>query len=101
MRTDTVPARAKDDLGRYLDQARRQPLLDPAEEQELARRWRGRQDPAAAHQLVASHRRLVIKIARRYGGYGLPIAELVAEGNVGLGRALTRLHPGRRRASPP
>ena len=95
MTTDTVPARPEGDLGRYLDQARRQPLLDAAEEEGLTRRWRDCRDPEAAHRLAASHLRLVIKIARGYGGYALPVADLVAEGNVGLVRALARFDPER------
>jgi RNA polymerase sigma-32 factor len=83
------------DLGRLLDQARRHPLLSPEEERELALRWRDQRDPEAARRLVASHLRLVIKIARGYAGYGLPLGELVAEGNVGLVQALAKYDPER------
>ena len=65
------------------------------EEQRLARRWRDTKDAAAARQLLGSHLRLVIKIARGFGGYGMPLADLVAEGNVGLMRALARFDPER------
>ena len=95
MRANVVSGRFQDDLGHLLDQARRQPLLDPARERELAVRWRDRRDPAAASELVGSHLRLVIKLARGYGGYGFPIAELVAEGNVGLVQALNKFDPDR------
>src|SRR5689334_18495000 len=93
MTTETVPARPEGDLGRYLEQARRQPLLEEAEELELARRWRDTRDPEAARRLAASHLRLVVRIARQHGGYSFPLAELVAEGNVGLVRALARFDP--------
>ena len=65
------------------------------EEQRLARRWRDTKDAAAARQLLGSHLRLVVKIARGFGGYGMPLADLVAEGNVGLMRALARFDPER------
>ena len=93
MAAQSVSARLQDDLTRLLDQARQHPLLDPEREQELARRWRDAQDPEAARELVASHLRLVIKIARGFGGYGFPLAELVAEGNVGLAQALNKFDP--------
>jgi RNA polymerase sigma-32 factor len=79
----------------YLEQTRKFPLLDVAEEQRLARDWREAKDPAAAEQLLGSHLRLVVKIARGFGGYGMPLADLVAEGNVGLMRALARFEPER------
>jgi RNA polymerase sigma-32 factor len=81
--------------GDFLAQARRFPLLDPQEEYILAKRWREHGDTAAAHRLVTSHLRLVAKIARGYRGYGLSIAEVISEGNVGLMRAVKRFDPDR------
>ncbi len=95
MTANVVSARFQDDLTRFLDQARQQPLLSPERELELALRWRDDRDPAAARELVGSHLRLVIKIARGFGGYGFPLAELVAEGNVGLVQALNKFNPDR------
>jgi RNA polymerase sigma-32 factor len=79
----------------YFEQTRQFPILDVDEEQGLARRWRDSRDAVAARQLLGSHLRLVIKIARGFGGYGMPLAELVAEGNVGLTQALARFEPER------
>jgi len=79
----------------WFEQTRQFPILDVDEEQGLARRWRDSKDAAAARQLLGSHLRLVIKIARGFGGYGMPLADLVAEGNVGLMRALARFDPER------
>jgi RNA polymerase sigma-32 factor len=79
----------------YFEQAGKFPILDVDEEQRLARGWRDAKDSAAAGQLLGSHLRLVIKIARAFGGYGMPLAELVAEGNVGLMQALARFDPER------
>jgi RNA polymerase sigma-32 factor len=95
MKANVVSMRLEDDLGRYLDQARQQPLLSPERELELAQRWRDSRDPEAARELVASHLRLVVKIARGFSGYGFPTGELVAEGNVGLVQALTKFDPDR------
>ena len=80
-------------LTRYLDEIRRFPMLQPEEEYMLAKRWREHQDPAAAEKLVTSHLRLVAKIAMGYRGYGLPIAEVISEGNVGLMQAVKRFEP--------
>jgi RNA polymerase sigma-32 factor len=80
-------------LGRYLEQIRRFPLLEPQEEYMLAKRWREHGDRAAAHKLVTSHLRLVAKIAMGYRGYGLPISEVISEGNVGLMQAVKRFEP--------
>ncbi len=80
-------------LARYLTQIRRFPMLEPQEEYMLAKRWREHEDPAAAHKLVTSHLRLVAKIAMGYRGYGLPISEVVSEGNVGLMQAVKRFEP--------
>jgi RNA polymerase sigma-32 factor len=83
------------DLEHYLQEALRFPLLDPEEERALAERWRDTQDAEAARLLLGSHLRLVFKIARGFRGYGLPLGELVAEGNVGLMQALSKFEPDR------
>src|SRR5918996_3619253 len=80
-------------LSRYLDEIRKFPMLEPSEEFMLAKRWREHGDREAAHKLVTSHLRLVAKIAMGYRGYGLPIAEVVSEGNVGLMQAVKRFEP--------
>jgi RNA polymerase sigma-32 factor len=82
-------------LSRYLNEIRRFPMLEPEEEYMLAKRWREHQDPTAAHKLVTSHLRLVAKIAMGYRGYGLPIGEVISEGNVGLMQAVKRFEPER------
>ncbi len=80
-------------LSRYLNEIRRFPMLQPEEEYMLAKRWREHEDPDAAHRLVTSHLRLVAKIAMGYRGYGLPIGEVISEGNVGLMQAVKRFEP--------
>ena len=80
-------------LSRYLDEIRKFPMLEPAEEFTLAKSWRDKGDREAAHRLVTSHLRLVAKIAMGYRGYGLPISEVVSEGNVGLMQAVKRFDP--------
>jgi RNA polymerase sigma-32 factor len=80
-------------LSRYLDEIRKFPMLEPHEEYMLAKRWREHGDRDAAHRLVTSHLRLVAKIAMGYRGYGLPISEVVSEGNVGLMQAVKRFEP--------
>jgi RNA polymerase sigma-32 factor len=82
-------------LSRYLQEIRKFPMLAPEEELELSRRWRDKQDQAAAHKLVTSHLRLVAKIAMGYRGYGLPVGELISEGNVGMMQAVKRFDPDR------
>jgi len=79
----------------YVAHIRTFPMLDAEEERRLAEAWRDRGDPAAGQMLVTSHLRLVAKIAVRYRGYGLPLADLVSEGNVGLMQALRHFDPGR------
>ncbi len=81
------------DCPRYLDEIRKFPMLQPQEEYMLAKRWREHGDSKAAHKLVTSHLRLVAKIAMGYRGYGLPIGEVVSEGNVGLMQAVKRFEP--------
>jgi RNA polymerase sigma-32 factor len=80
-------------LSRYLDEIRKFPMLEPQQEYMLAKSWREHGDRNAAHQLVTSHLRLVAKIAMGYRGYGLPIAEVISEGNVGLMQAVKRFEP--------
>lgn len=80
-------------LSRYLDEIRRFPMLEPQEEYMLAKRYKEHEDPEAAEKLVTSHLRLVAKIAMGYRGYGLPIAEVISEGNVGLMQAVKRFEP--------
>src|SRR5438094_2287659 len=84
---------AEGGLTRYLEAIRRFPMLEPQEEFMLAKSWREHGDRAAAHKLVTSHLRLVAKIAMGYRGYGLPISELISEGNVGLMQAVKRFDP--------
>jgi RNA polymerase sigma-32 factor len=86
---------AESGLTHYLEEIRRFPMLDRQEEYILAKRWREGGDRDAAHRLVTSHLRLVAKIARGYRGYGLPIADVISEGHVGLMQAVERFEPER------
>jgi RNA polymerase sigma-32 factor len=89
-----MPAlKAESGLSHYLEEIRRFPMLEPQQEYMLARSWREHGDREAAHQLVTSHLRLVAKIAMGYRGYGLPISEVISEGNVGLMQAVKRFEP--------
>ncbi|MGD9766981.1 MAG: RNA polymerase sigma factor RpoH [Pseudolabrys sp.] len=93
-RNAVIPAlKAESGLPHYLDEIRRFPMLEPQEEYMLAKSWREHGDRDAAHRLVTSHLRLVAKIAMGYRGYGLPISEVVSEGNVGLMQAVKRFEP--------
>jgi RNA polymerase sigma-32 factor len=82
-------------LSRYLTEIRKFPMLAKDQEFMLAKRWREHEDTEAAHQLVTSHLRLVAKIAMGYRGYGLPIGEVISEGNVGLMQAVKKFEPDR------
>jgi RNA polymerase sigma-32 factor len=82
-------------LSRYLTEIRKFPLLTPEDEYMFAKRWKEHEDPEAARRLVTSHLRLVAKIAMGYRGYGLPVSEIVSEGNVGLMQAVKRFDPDR------
>jgi len=82
-------------LSRYLREIRTFPMLEPQEEFMLAKSWREHEDLEAAHKLVTSHLRLVAKIAMGYRGYGLPLGELISEGNVGMMQAVKRFDPDR------
>jgi RNA polymerase sigma-32 factor len=93
-RQASLPAFSADGgLSRYLAEIRRFPMLEPQEEFMLAKSWREHDDREAAHKLVTSHLRLVAKIAMGYRGYGLPIGEVISEGNVGLMQAVKRFDP--------
>jgi RNA polymerase sigma-32 factor len=84
---------AESGLTQYFEQIRRFPVLERREEYMLAKRWREHGDRAAAHKLVTSHLRLVTKIASGYRGYGLPVSEVISEGNIGLLQAVERFEP--------
>jgi RNA polymerase sigma-32 factor len=93
-RTQRQPAIAKDGRGKgYLNEIRRFGMLEKKQEYDLAKRWRELGDRDAANQLVTSHLRLAAKIAMGYRGYGLPVSEIISEGNVGLMQALNRFEP--------
>src|SRR4030088_1672763 len=93
-RTATLPGlNGESGLSRYLAEIRKFPMLEPQQEYMFSKRWQEHEDPDAAHQLVTSHLRLVAKIAMGYRGYGLPISEVVSEGNVGLMQAVKRFEP--------
>ncbi|MFY8094881.1 MAG: RNA polymerase sigma factor RpoH [Niveispirillum sp.] len=97
--TASVPAipvvSSESSLSRYLQEIRKFPMLEPGEEYMLAKSWREHEDTKAAHRLVTSHLRLVAKIAMGYRGYGLPVSELISEGNVGMMQAVKRFEPDR------
>ncbi|HVI49778.1 MAG TPA: RNA polymerase sigma factor RpoH [Candidatus Sulfotelmatobacter sp.] len=91
--TNTFPMAPEASLSRYLQDIRKYPMLEPQEEYLLAKRYQENEDPASAHRLVTSHLRLVAKIAMGYRGYGLPLGELISEGNVGMMQAVRRFDP--------
>ncbi len=92
----TIPALAGDvSLNRYLSEIRKFPILKPEQEYMLAKRFQEHGDPKAAEQLVTSHLRLVSKIAMGYRGYGLPVSELISEGNIGLMQGVKKFDPDR------
>ncbi len=95
MATRALPTIAGGSLGlaKYLEEIRKFPMLEPGEEFMLAKRWQEHQDADAAEKLVTSHLRLVARIAMGYRGYGLPIGEVISEGNVGLMQAVKRFEP--------
>ncbi|MGY9107058.1 MAG: RNA polymerase sigma factor RpoH [Alphaproteobacteria bacterium] len=95
MASRTLPALSESGLSHYLAEIRKFPLLEPQEEYMLAKSWREHEDTEAAHRLVTSHLRLVAKIAMGYRGYGLPINDVISEGNVGLMQAVKRFEPDR------
>jgi RNA polymerase sigma-32 factor len=86
---------AESGISHYFEEIRRFPMLDRREEYKLAKRWREEGDRDAAHKLVTSHLRLVAKIAKSYRGYGLPIADIISEGHVGLMQAVERFEPAK------
>ena len=90
-----MSAKLDSSLVRFVGEAKRYPMLSPERENEIALAWRDRGDRVALDQLVGSHLRLVVKIARGFAGYGLPLADLVAEGNVGLMQAAEKFDPDR------
>jgi RNA polymerase sigma-32 factor len=84
---------AEGSLNRYLQEIRKFPMLEPNEEFMLGKRWKEHGDTKAAHKLITSHLRLVAKIAMGYRGYGLPIGEVISEGNIGLMQAVKKFEP--------
>ena len=88
-------------LSRYLDQIRAFPMLEPGEEYMLAKSWKDKGDVKAAHKLVTSHLRLVAKIAMGYRGYGLPVSDLISEGNLGMMHAVKKFEPEKAFVLPP
>jgi RNA polymerase sigma-32 factor len=90
-----LPIAPEGNLSRYLQEIRKFPMLTPEEELRLSKSWKEQGDERAAHKLVTSHLRLVAKIAMGYRGYGLPVGELISEGNVGMMQAVKRFDPDR------
>ncbi|MDG2206038.1 MAG: RNA polymerase sigma factor RpoH [Alphaproteobacteria bacterium] len=94
-KTSSFDLSPDNNLSRYLQRARNYPMLEASEEVSLAGQWRDDQNAVALERLVASHLRLVVKIAMGYRGYGLPVGDLIAEGNIGMMQALRRFDPDR------
>jgi len=95
MSKTSLPTLSENSLTRYLQEIRKFPMLEPNEEYMLAKSWAEHEDSKAAHRMVTSHLRLVAKIAMGYRGYGLPLNELISEGNVGMMQAVKRFDPER------
>jgi len=89
----SLPVLTDTGLARYMEDVRKFPMLEEKEEYMLAKAWVEREDLTAAHKLVTSHLRLVVKIAMGFRGYGLPVAELISEGNIGLMQAVKKFDP--------
>ena len=102
-KTTSLPAIASGEAGltRYLQDIRQFPMLQPEEEFMLAKRWKEHGDAKAAQKLITSHLRLVAKLAMGYRGYGLPIGEVISEGNVGLMQAVKKFEPDKGFIWPP
>ena len=94
-KTSNLDLSPENNLSRYLQRARNYPMLEASEEVSLAGQWRDDQNAVALERLVTSHLRLVIKIAMGYRGYGLPVGDLIAEGNIGMMQAVRRFDPDR------
>ncbi len=94
-KTSNLDLSPENNLSRYLQSARNYPMLEASEEALLARQWRDDQNTVALERLVTSHLRLVAKIAMGYRGYGLPVGDLIAEGNIGMMQAVSRFDPDR------
>jgi RNA polymerase sigma-32 factor len=95
MRSDSQVSAHVPEISRYLAEIRLYPMLEPQDELRLIQRWRESDDRRALEMLVGSHLRLVVKLAKGYAGYGLPVADLISEGNVGLMLAVERFEPQR------
>ena len=93
MVSSVVNVGPENNLSRYFQEIRKYPILSPEEELRLSYLWKDKGDVKAAHKLVTSHLRLVAKIAMGYRGYGLPMNELISEGNVGMMQAVKRFDP--------
>ena len=94
MKNNMIPSISNEgNLASYMEQIKKFPLLEAKEEYMLAKAWKNQGDVKAAHKLVTSHLRLVVKIASGYRGYGLPLSDLISEGNIGMMHAVKRFEP--------